>query len=472
MTRCLRIQDEPAGTYNLSMPVFLTLFVTKAILKLVRLTGRGGGSALPGLIAERIDRRIIAKLTKELPKGVVIVTGTNGKTTTAKMLVAILQQAGKKVITNRSGSNLTRGIASTLVEHVRWNGSLREDTAVFEVDEATMPAACRLLEPSVIVVLNLFRDQLDRYGELDKTAAMIGEGISASMAEVYLNADDPLVASLAKYVQHPASVRYFGVENSPGRRLEHDHAVDSGHCPECGKALQYSQNFFSHIGHYTCPAGDFKRPKPLYGLISQPSRGEGSRFEVVLPQGRASFYVELPGLYNSYNALAAIAVGCGFKLQPGQIATALQVMKAAFGRVERIQLGGRQVYLLLIKNPTGFNQVIQTFLVPHPDRNLLVAINDNFADGRDVSWLWDVAFEDIKGWREVIASGVRASDLALRLKYAETKAEIEPDLGRAVKRLISVTPEGETCYILPTYTAMLGLRKLISKEGELEGFWK
>jgi lipid II isoglutaminyl synthase (glutamine-hydrolysing) len=456
------------------MPLFVTLLLTKIVLRLLRLSGRGGGSALPGLIAEKLDPHIITKLTKELPDGVIIVTGTNGKTTTAKMLVAMLSQSGKKVLSNRSGSNLTRGIASALVEHGSWTGRSDFDVAVLEVDEATMPAVCRLTEPSAILVLNLFRDQLDRYGELDKTAEMVGRGISLTMADVYLNSDDPLVASLAKYVNAPGQVFYFGIDDAPERRLAHDWAADSNHCPKCGLALIYSRAFFSHIGHYECQNKDFRRPEPQYVLKSMANEGGGTRLNIATTKGKLNFKLQLPGLYNAYNALAAAAVADGAGMASVQITKAIEGVVAAFGRVEKLDLSGRPAYMLLIKNPTGFNQVIQTFFTDSEKatrRNVLIAINDNFADGRDVSWLWDVAFEDAK-LGTITVSGIRAADMALRLKYAGIKCEVEPDLERAVQRLVRQTPAGETCYILPTYTAMLAIRQKVAVEAKLEGFWK
>ena len=464
------------------MLVFLTLFITKTILHLSRWLGRGGGSALPGLVAERIDPKIASKLVKNLPEGVVVVTGTNGKTTTTKMLAQVLNDAGKKVITNRSGSNLTRGVASALIEHASLTGHLPYELGLFEVDEATMPAAVSLLQPKVIVVLNLFRDQLDRYGELDTTARIIGGAVAQSAAEVYLNADDPLVASLASYVENKTKLHYFGVESTTVSRLSNDRAADSDHCPNCGRALEYANNFFGHIGHYKCPSGDLERPEAELKMLQVHTDQSGTSFEI---EGIKAG-IKLPGLYNAYNALAALAVAGYAGIKKDRALESLQSFSAAFGRVEITDIKGRKVYLLLIKNPTGFNQVIQTFFVNQESRiknqesesrlSMLIAINDNFADGRDVSWLWDVAIEELAAPAshepKIIVSGIRAADMALRLKYVEIPVVIQPDLRQAVKQLIEATPVGETAYILPTYTAMLEIRRLITKEANLEGFWK
>lgn len=481
--------------YNLYMPLFLTLIIAKTVQRISRRLGRGGGSALPGLIAESLDRNVLSKLTKSLPDGSIVVTGTNGKTTTTKMLAAILSANGKRVVTNPSGSNLTRGIVSSLIEVSNLSGKLPGDVGLFEVDEASMPEVCRMSLPKKIMVLNLFRDQLDRYGELDKTAEMVGRGIEQTKADVFLNADDPLVASLSKYVK--AKVWFFGVEKALSSRLPHDLAADSDHCPECGLALKYSDNWFGHMGHYSCTSKDFSRPKPNYSLTEMQSGLAGEVFEVKLPDGRARFSIELPGLYNAYNALAAIALASNMGIAGGRIGAALQGLSAAFGRVEKVKLQGRTLYLLLIKNPTGFNQVIQTFLTSKverrtskdepqksevkPDRldddgalNVLIAINDNFADGRDVSWLWDVGVDELATGQvtNIFCSGIRAYDMAVRLKYAGIEAKVETQLSKALVQLIKVTPVGGTAYVLPTYTAMFELRGLITKEAGLEGFWK
>ncbi len=446
------------------MPLLLTLSLSKTALKLSRWLGRGGGSALPGLIAEKIDPGTARKLAQNLRQGSILVTGTNGKTTTTKMLLDILEAGGKRVVTNRSGSNLSRGILSSLIEHANLNGSIDADLGLFEVDEASLPAVARATDPKVIVVLNLFRDQLDRYGELDSTAKLIGDVLAASKADIFLNADDPLVASLSRYVKNQVRVHFFGVEAANSTKLAHDMASDSNHCPYDGHSLEYSANFFGHIGHYRCPLGDFKRPKPATSIQSYM---EGREFEV----GGQSITLPLPGLYNAYNALAAIAVGLHAGIGPQKIATAIEQTEAAFGRVEKLELDGREVYLLLIKNPTGFNQVIQTFLLGKPGA-LMIAINDNFADGRDVSWLWDVAVEELSSTEHtIVASGIRAADMALRLKYAGLDAAIDSNLKAGLAHVLRASKPGETVYILPTYTAMLELREILSDQTEMKEFW-
>jgi UDP-N-acetylmuramyl tripeptide synthase len=455
------------------MPPLATIAISKLVLKTSRALGRGGGSALPGLLAERVDPGIGHQLARRLPQGSIVITGTNGKTTTVKMLAQVLEDAGEKLVTNRAGSNLSRGVVSALVEHIGSDGRFRQSMGLFEVDEAAMPAVSAMLQPKAIMVLNLFRDQLDRYGELDTTAAKLGKAIAASDAIIYLNADDPLVASLASYAK-PERVRFFGVDDVPTTKLMHDVTADSINCPVCGRALRYSRNFFGHIGHYACPEGHFERPHPSVTADAITLGADDSSFRLNLAGHDAlKVSLHLPGLYNIYNALAAASLAVDQGLAPTQIAQSLERAEAAFGRVEKLQIKGRTLYLLLVKNPTGFNQIIQTFLLQEKQQNLLMVINDNFADGRDISWLWDVAFEEMLPQQHRIdVSGLRATDMALRLKYAGIPtAGMEKGLKTALNQFIAQVPEGGTGYIIPTYTAMLALRRRLGGMIKLKGEW-
>lgn len=445
------------------MPVVVTLIIAKLSLLATRFTGRGG-SALPGLIADKLDPRLATKLSKNF-SSITLITGTNGKTTTTKMLVEILRADGREVITNQSGSNLKRGITSKLIEEASIFGRVKGDVAVFEVDEASLPAVASVLKPTQVAILNLFRDQLDRYGELDTTAGILSSVLSAHKgAEVLLNGDDPLVASLAD--RAGSKVEFFGVESSDIKKLEHDATADSAHSPYDGTPLKYSKNWFGHLGHYRSEDGKFARPAVQYGL-----KQEGMELTVKMSEDTFEVKLPLPGLYNAYNALAAAAMAIKMDVNIDVIKSTLEATQAAFGRVESFEYKGRQVYLLLIKNPTGFNQVIQTFVKKHKQNNqIMIAINDNFADGRDVSWLWDAAVEEIAGKQPVVVSGTRAYDMALRLKYADRKADVEPDIQDAFERVVRQTPEGGTVYVLPTYTAMMGLRKWLTTKVELGAF--
>lgn len=453
------------------MSVRSTLLVTKSAAKLSRLLGRGGGHALPGLIAERMDPHLARKLAAGLPKGVVLVTGTNGKTTTSKLLVAALERGGEKVLTNSTGSNLKRGVTSALIRAASLSGKLEATIAVFEVDEASLRQVAPELQPSHIVVLNLFRDQLDRYGELDTTAALIGEGISGTTAKLWLNADDPLVASLAKYAKGPENVSYFGIEGLPaGSATAHKTAVDSDRCPICQEKLVFSRIFYGHIGHYRCPNGDFARRQPNVAITGVETAGlDGARIEVAIDGKRTEMSFALPGTYNLYNALAATSLASALGVSAANIALTLKNTDAAFGRVEKIDIQGRTLCLLLVKNPAGFTQVMETFLLGRKHTHVMFAINDFDADGRDVSWLWDVPIEAIAAQADsVTTTGTRGADMALRLHYAGVESTSVVSLEKAVEHFIEGVPKGEIGYVLPTYTAMLNIRKVLSKNAQLQ----
>ncbi|HUC20958.1 MAG TPA: MurT ligase domain-containing protein, partial [Candidatus Polarisedimenticolaceae bacterium] len=366
-------------------------------------------------------------------------------------------------------------VVSALIEHTSLTGKFSQTMGLFEVDEAAMPAVCALVQPRAILVLNIFRDQLDRYGELDTIAKLIGKGISAATgAKLFLNADDPLVAGLSGFAD-PEATAYFGVESAAADKLSHDVTADSHTCPKCGRALMYTQNFFGHIGHYSCTEGHFNRPKPGYRADVVKLGSQTAEAIITTPKTRLEANLQLPGLYNIYNALAAAAVASGVVgLPPADISRSLHSVQAAFGRVEKITLGSKTIYLLLVKNPTGFNQIIQTFLLQKQQQNILVCINDNFADGRDISWLWDVAFEELEPQHHTIAvAGTRAEDMALRLKYAGMQASrSEDDLTAALNQFIAQLPNGGIGYLVPTYTAMLALRKSLGKRTPLQEVWR
>jgi UDP-N-acetylmuramyl tripeptide synthase len=450
------------------MRTTVTLVLSKSALKLSQKLGRGGGAALPGLIADKLDPHLGRKLAAQLPKGIILVTGTNGKTTTTKLIADMLEASGEVVLSNRTGSNLRRGVLSALIANVNMKGKTKATIGLFEVDEASLRRVAPDLQPRQIVVTNLFRDQLDRYGELDTTAALIGQGIAATQAHLYLNADDPLVASLAKYAT-PERVSYFGVEGLPAAATGVATATDSDRCPVCGGRLQFKRVFYGHIGHYKCENGDYDRPQPVVAVTSvQQSDLAGTHFTVAIQGKRHDMKVALPGTYNLYNALGAIALGSGIGLNLEVMRDTIGTTGAAFGRVELVELEGRKLYLLLIKNPAGFAQVLETFLLSQEQPRALMVINDNFADGRDVSWLWDVPLEALAAKQpQVWAAGVRGADMALRLHYAGVEAPVAKSVEDGLEQLVKHTPEGGTAFILPSYTAMLEVRKLLASRTQM-----
>lgn len=452
------------------MPVWTTLLVGKSIARLSRLSGRGGGQALPGLVAEQLDPKLLRKISQKFPQGIVLVTGTNGKTTTAKLLASMLEKKGWRVLTNSTGSNLKRGIVSAVIDGASISGNLPFDAAVFEVDEATLRLVAGLLQPKYIVVLNLFRDQLDRYGELDTTAALIGEGIGQTESTLCLNADDPLVASLVKYAAKPEQTMYFGVGQSVDHRPSLITATDSDRCPICHELLQFPRVWFGHIGHYKCHNCGYKRPKPGVEITSiSEMTTQSSRLEMRLMGAKLTVNFQLPGIYNVYNAAAASAVATLWGIDTLMVSRALSDSVPAFGRVERVTYKGRTICILLIKNPAGFAQVVQTFLQDRSGLAVLFAINDLHADGRDVSWLWDVPLEGLSRQHlDLWVTGLRSWDMALRLKYAGMESIVESDIRGALDNLVSSRPEGSEVYVLPTYTAMNDIRSVLGKVTEVE----
>jgi len=452
----------------------------KAAGRISRMLGRGGGTAIAGLVAERIDPRIVTHLGSQAGHGALVVTGTNGKTTTSLMLNRIATRAGLRPLHNRSGSNLMRGVAAMLVDAASPSAIIPGAAgrlAVLEVDEATLPAIVTAAAPRAAVVTNLFRDQLDRYGEVDTVAEAWQRALAAAppAMSVVLNADDPAVARLGRSA--PGRVVYYGIEDRSAGHDAVEHASDFRTCLDCGATLEYDVTFYGHIGHWRCPACGNARPAPDVRITALRADGDGMRLTIEAP-GRAAIRIRLPldGLYNACNALAAAAGALTIGLPDDAIAAALSEFSAAFGRQERFAVDGRDVRVLLGKNPTGLNQVLRTIATGSaPARHILFFLNDGIADGRDVSWIWDADYELAKPSAAcVLAAGSRAEDLALRLKYAGFGADVpvERDAAAAVRRALEATPPGQTLHILPTYTAMLEVRELLAKRSGARPYWE
>lgn len=448
--------------------------VARAAVVASRTLKTGGGSTVPGVVARRIDPEALAKLSKLLPMGSIAVTGTNGKTTTTRMVGKILDIADIQAVSNATGANLITGVTAALISDSGLSGKPRSQLGLFEVDEASVPKVAAEVNLRTLAVLNLFRDQLDRYGELAYTGKVISSAFKNLPAggNVILNADDPLVASLGSSAPNPA---YFGVDEPALNTGVLQHVADSKDCPVCGTALVYEAVYFGHVGVYRCANCSFKRPDPQFKATKVVLDGpRGTDFLLESPDGDYQVRINLPGLYNVYNALAAAAVSASAGVGPEAIAKGLRDFGGAFGRVERVKAGDKEVFLLLIKNPVGFNEILRTFVSDGSARHVLIAINDNDADGRDVSWLWDVDFEMLTGTEaSIFTSGIRAEDMSVRLKYADIPvSEVVPDRREGLKRALAVTPPGETLYVLPTYTAMLEIRRTLSDLGYTHPFWE
>ncbi len=442
-----------------------------------RRSRRGGGTTLPGRVLLRMEPEAIAKLGASLTGGSTIISATNGKTTTAGMIAAILTAEGREPVHNRAGSNMTWGVATALLEQ-------RGTEGLFEVDEAWLPRVAQQLNPRLIVLGNLFRDQLDRYGEMEALAEEWAKAVGAAPAGtgLALNADDPLIADLGRDpdTERPREgTLYFGIEDHSQALPELQHAFDAKHCRRCGHPYAYEVAFVGHLGHYSCPNCGAQRPRPDVAATRIELRGmEGSAATVRVPGGEIEVELPLPGLYNVYNALAAIAAAIKLGVEPGRVAAALRDMRAAFGRVETIAIGDGQVSILLIKNPAGANEVLRTLKLEAENHtggiDLWVALNDRIADGRDVSWVWDADFEVLTGAvRRVTCAGTRAQEMALRLKYAgwpEDRIAVEPDIAASLDAAVAAADA--RLFALPTYTALLELRKLLADRGLAKEFWQ
>jgi UDP-N-acetylmuramyl tripeptide synthase len=347
---------------------------------------------------------------------------------------------------------------------------------LFEIDEASLPRLVDEVAPGTIVVTNLFRDQLDRYGELETTAAHIRRALvkgPEGMTAV-LNADDPMVAALGDDLPR---VVYAGLDDAGLLRPELSHGADAKFCPRCGTAFVFEGVYFGHVGHYRCPRGDFARPTPDIRATSVSIEGmERMRLRVADGSQEVSVEVPLSGLYNAYNIVMALAAAKAMGVPLASSAAALRDFTPAFGRMERTVIDGRPAVLLLAKNPTGFNEVLRTAIQFGKATSFLIALNDRTADGQDVSWIWDVDFEQLKGVAQhVVVSGDRALDLRVRLKYAEipsNRIEVVTDWRAALERAAAATPAGQTLFVLPTYTAMLELRAVLTRQGALRPYWQ
>lgn len=562
----------------MSVTLGAKLTLARAVGAVSRLRG-GGGTSLPGKLLVRMDPAAIGELAARLPRGSVLVSATNGKTTTAAMAASIFEAAGISLVHNQAGANMAGGIASTLLVAAGRNGTISGELGLFEVDELWLDRLAGQLHPRVLVLGNLFRDQLDRYGELEtiaeRWAGAVGTGGPAERARLVCNADDPLVADLgrgraqgdhepadldreraevagvpAQGDHEPADldgkragvggelaqgdhglteddleqtgVLYFGVEDDSLALAGMAHAADAKHCRRCGAPYVFDAVYLGHLGHYHCESCGQRRPSPTVLARSVVLEGvRSARFQLSTPDGEAEVKLALPGLYNVYNALAAAALGVALGISLADIVAGLESTKAAFGRAETVTVAGRETRILLVKNPAGANEVLRTLALEPGSHDLLGVLNDNTADGHDVSWIWDADFELLAGRvRLATCSGTRAPELALRLKYAGIEPErirVIDDLPRALAVATSEHPESgggglagaaakhpptgrgrsmaaeesaaagmesraegspsqleraAPLYVLPTYTAMLALREMLVRRGEADSSWQ
>jgi UDP-N-acetylmuramyl tripeptide synthase len=445
------------------------ILAARVAARLSRLSGRGGGTTVPGKLLWKLDPTAIDRLAERLPAGSVLVSATNGKTTTSAMAAEILRPS-YVLAHNASGANLISGVASALL------AASGAELGLFEVDEAALPEVAARVRPRAICLGNLFRDQLDRYGELELVAERWRATVTALPDETALvvNGDDPQVGELARV--RPGST-VFGLDDPRVARPSLQHAADSKYCVLCGTPYEYSAAYVGHLGDYRCPACGHARPNldvvardiELAGL-------EQASFALVTPAGTRRVRLRVPGLYNVYNALAAATLAHTLGISLDEIVAGLERFGAAFGRFERIVIGDRRLLMLLIKNPAGANEAIRTLVEGGAPRLAVIALNDAIADGKDVSWIWDVDFEPLlDGLEKLVATGERAAELALRCKYAGfpvDRIDVVPELRTALDRIVQLSAPSDEILVLPTYTAMLALRKIIGEEGHVRPYWE
>jgi UDP-N-acetylmuramyl tripeptide synthase len=468
----------------MSATLQVKLALARAVGALSRLRG-GGATSVPGKVLMQLQPDAIGALGARLRMGSVLISATNGKTTTATMAAAVLQRAGIELVHNQAGANMAGGIATTLIGASRPHGSMAGELGLFEVDELWLASLAAQLHPRVVLLGNLFRDQLDRYGELETIAESWERVIEDGAAQLVLNADDPLVADLGR---GRSDAVYFGLEDDTLALPGMAHAADAKHCRRCGAPYVFDAVYLGHLGHYHCPSCGQSRPAPTVSAGEVRLEGvRAARFTLSTPAGQAEVSLALPGLYNVYNALAAAALATALEVPLETIAAGLSSARAAFGRAESVALaipataGGaaaarRELRIMLIKNPAGANEVLRTLALEPGEHDLLGVLNDQIADGRDVSWIWDADFELLADRvRLATCSGTRAADLAARLKYAgldPSRIRIQSDLGAALREAAAERPDADApLYALPTYTAMLSLRELLVARGEASSAW-
>lgn len=428
----------------------------------------GSGTSLPGMLAMKISPGLLKNLVEQTRKEKVFVTGTNGKTTTSGLIAGILQADQRKIAHNRKGANMLTGLVTAMAQASSITGKLDVDSCLLEIDEAYFPLVTEQVSPEVVGLTNLFRDQLDRYGELDTTAKKVLSGLEKIKDKenliITVNADDPITSGVANQVD--IKKLYYGIDSiTYANQQENINSQREIATCACGKNFDYSKEFYSHLGHYYCSCGNKRQIPDVIATKVEINVGY-SDISLVTPLGSFSLQLKMPGLYNVYNALCAITVAIALNIKPETIIEGIENYSTVFGRAETININDKDVLIQLIKNPVGATEVLKT-VVNDPEGRLIIAINDNYADGRDVSWLWDAEFELLaRHSRQILCSGVRASDMAVRLKYAGVKADListTEDIKTAILEMTEKIGPNERLYILPTYTVLLDMQLFLPK---------
>jgi len=443
-----------------------------------RLLNVGGGTSFPGAIARRIDPLVLQKVATASKSGKAVITGSNGKTTTCRMLAALARAANTSVAQNRSGSNLLQGVTAVAVQEADLRGRIDARLLLLEVDEATMRRVAPEVAPDMVLVTNVFRDQLDRFGELYSMARMLEASIVAlpAHASVVLNGDDPLVASFAPRAQ--ARRLYFGLRAEDAGAEVPEHASDSIRCPHCQHDLTYHRAYLSHLGDYECRRCGNRRPDLDIAVTKmQVSPDGGTEITVATPAGTMQVHVPLPGVHNVYNAAAALAGAFALgTLEPRSARSALADLRPAFGRLEEITADGRRVVLSFVKNPASYNATLRLIMQRPGPKHVLAAHSNTVVDGEDFAWLWDVELEQlIPDLASLVVSGTRAEEVALRMKYAGANpadVQVIPERKAALDTALARMSPDEQLYILAGYTPMREFRQIMQRRGWVQPFWE
>lgn len=442
----------------------LSILAGRAAAKLSRACGYEG-SSLPGMLARMFYPPVLKELAVQVREGIIMVSGTNGKTTTANMIAGVLNEAGFKVISNREGANMISGVTTSFIINSLTSGKIDCDYAVIEVDEASIPDVLKNLTPKVAVLTNFFRDQLDRYWELEKIIGVIWESLRVlKQTSLVLNADDPLVAQFKDTTGLQSY--FYGLAGDDTSSKTSTQTRESKFCPFCGSVLAYEYFHYGQLGSYNCLGCHFKRPRPQVEAVKTGSAGDLNSFKLVYDEGAVPLEIQTQGLHNIYNAMAAFSVGLQLGIDKLTILSSLKKYQPAAGRMEMFTFGEKHAYLNLVKNPTGFNQGLVTLYKAQGTKDVFIALNDNYADSRDISWIWDVDFEmlgaDHKYLRRFVCSGLRGEDMALRLKYAGVPTEkivLNTDMRQAIKTALD--GQAGSAYLFSTYTALRPVHKIV-----------
>lgn len=473
-----RVQRPPR---TLLHQMRLTLAISAG--KLVGATGRtlgiGGGTSLPGMVARRIDPTVLQTVMAASTAKKIVITGSNGKTTTSRMIAEMAKESGYRLSHNRSGSNLLQGVTSVAVNFASLAGHLESDVLIFEIDEGTMQHVVPEIQPDVVVITNIFRDQLDRFGELYAVARSLEKVLEdlPDTSTIILNGNDPQVANFGQHAR--AKRLFFGLNTNDVGTPVPDISADVIRCIHCQEDLDYKVAYLSHLGLYRCPNCGYTLPELDIAATSVKLADDGkgpTQVTLSTPQGEVHIELPLPGVHNVYNAAAAIGAAMAVGFPTAKLPVALTKLQPAFGRLEEIKAGEQTIYLAFVKNPTSFN-LIMRLIMQHPgQKHLLLAASHTVVDGEDFSWLWDLEIEEMAPTVvDAICSGNKPEELAMRIKYAEVPVEqirMIEDREQALDAALKNAGPGGTLYILATYSPTQELRRIMQKRGWVKHFWQ